>query len=186
MGGSGVKAGVVDVEVGELVSDRLRVDTPEPSTPPAVAAAVKELVDQLEASGRIGLGFPSVMKQGWVTTANNIDKSWVGVNALELFETTVGREIVMINDADAAGLAEVRYGAAKGVSGKILVLTFGTGIGSALIVDGKVMPNIELGQLELGGVRPAEKRYSAKSRRAENLSWDEWGKRAREFIILAN
>ena len=87
MGGSGVKAGVVDVEAGELVSDRLRVDTPEPSTPPAVAAAVKELVDQLDAPGRVGLGFPSVMRQGWVTTANNIDRSWIGVNALELFET---------------------------------------------------------------------------------------------------
>ena len=165
VGGSGVKAGVVDVEAGELVSDRLRVDTPEPSTPPAVAAAVKALVDQLDAPGRIGLGFPSVIRQGWVTTANNIDRSWIGVNALELFQSAVGREIGLLNDADAAGLAEVRYGAAKGVSGKVLVLTFGTGIGSAPIVDGKLLPNIELGQLELGGVRPAEKRYSAKSRR---------------------
>ena len=186
VGGSGVKAGVVDVEAGGLVSDRLRVDTPEPSTPPAVAAAVKELVDQLDAPGRVGLGFPSVMRQGWVTTANNIDRSWIGVNALELFETAVGRGISLLNDADAAGLAEVRYGAAKGVSGKVLVLTFGTGIGSALFADGKLLPNIELGQLELGGVRPAEKRYSAKSRRAENLSWNEWGERAREFIVLAS
>ncbi|MET0567365.1 MAG: polyphosphate--glucose phosphotransferase [Acidimicrobiia bacterium] len=186
VGGSGVKAGVVDVEAGGLVSDRLRVDTPEPSTPPAVAAAVKELVDQLDAPGRVGLGFPSVMRQGWVTTANNIDRSWIGVNALELFETAVGRGISLLNDADAAGLAEVRYGAAKGVKGKVLVLTFGTGIGSALFADGKLLPNIELGQLELGGVRPAEKRYSAKSRRAENLSWNEWGERAREFIVLAN
>ena len=94
MGGSGVKAGVVDVEAGELVSDRLRVDTPEPSTPPAVAATVKELVDQLDAPGHVGLGFPSVMRQGWVTTANNIDRSWIGVNALELFETAVGRRSV--------------------------------------------------------------------------------------------
>ncbi len=186
VGGSGVKAGVVDVEVGELVSDRIRLDTPEPSTPTAVAAAVKQLVDQLDAPGPIGLGFPSVMRQGWVTTANNIDKSWIGVNAQELFETTVGREIKLINDADAAGLAEVRYGAAKGVTGKVLVLTFGTGIGSALVIDGRVLPNIELGQLELNGIRPAEKRYSAKSRRAEDLTWDEWGERAREFIILAN
>jgi polyphosphate glucokinase len=186
VGGSGVKAGVVDVEGGELVSDRIRVDTPEPSTPPAVAAAVKGLVDQLDAPGPIGLGFPSVMRQGWVTTANNIDQSWIGVNALELFEEAVGREIKLINDADAAGLAEVRYGAARGVSGKVLVLTFGTGIGSALLVDGKLVPNIELGQLELSGTRPAEKRYSAKARRAEDLTWDEWGERAREFIVLAN
>jgi polyphosphate glucokinase len=186
VGGSGVKAGVVDVDTGNLVSERLRVDTPEPSVPPAVAAAVAELVGQLDAPGPIGLGFPSVMRQGWVTTANNIDKSWIGVNGRELFESAVGREVRLINDADAAGLAESRYGAAKGVAGKVLMLTFGTGIGSALLIDGKVIPNVELGQLELNGVRPAEKRYSAKSRRSEDLTWDEWGTRAREFIILVD
>jgi polyphosphate glucokinase len=121
-----------------------------------------------------------------VATANNIDPSWIGVNALELFETPIAREIRLLNDADAAGLAEARYGAAKGVDGKVLVLTFGTGIGSALLVDGNLVPNVELGQLELNGVRPAEKRYSAKSRRAEDLEWDEWGRRAREFIVLVN
>jgi polyphosphate glucokinase len=186
VGGSGVKAGVVDVDQGVLVSDRLRVDTPEPSTPPAVATEVASLVAQLEAPGPVGIGFPSVIRQGWVATANNIDQSWIGVNALDLFEATVGREVRLLNDADAAGLAEARYGAAKGVDGKVLVLTFGTGIGSALIVDGALVTNIELGQLELNGVRPAEKRYSAKSRRAEDLDWDEWGRRAREFIILVN
>ena len=180
-----MKAGIVDVETGELASERLRLDTPEPSTPHAVAAAVKELVDQLDAPGPIGLGFPSVVRRGWISTANNIDKSWIGVNALEVFEPVVGREIRMINDADAAGLAESRYGAAKGESGKVLVLTFGTGIGSALLLDGKLVPNIEVGQLELNGVRPAERYYSAKARRAEDLSWDEWGKRAREFLVLA-
>jgi polyphosphate glucokinase len=180
-----VKAGIVDVETGELVSDRLRVDTPVPSTPAAVAVAVKELVDQLDAPGPIGMGFPSVIRRGVVSTANNIDKSWIGVNALEVFEPAVGREIRMINDADAAGLAEVRYGAAKGESGKVLVLTFGTGIGSALLLDGKLVPNIEVGQLELNGFRPAERHYSAKARRAEDLGWDDWGKRAREFLVLA-
>jgi polyphosphate glucokinase len=186
VGGSGVKAAVVDVDEGVLVSERLRVDTPEPSTPEAVAAAVADLVGQLTADGPVGIGFPSVIRQGWVATANNIDPSWVGVNALELFEKTVGREVRLLNDADAAGLAEARYGAAKGVDGKVLVLTFGTGIGSALIVDGRLVTNIELGQLELNGVRPAERRYSAKSRRAENLDWDEWGRRAREFIVLVD
>lgn len=181
-----MKAGIVDVDSGELISERLRLDTPEPSTPDAVAAAVKELVDQLDAPGPIGLGFPAVVRGGWVSTANNIDQSWIGVNALEVFEPLVGREIRMINDADAAGLAEARYGAAKDVSGKVLVLTFGTGIGSALLLDGKLVPNIEAGQLELNGVRPAEQKYSAKARRAEDLSWDEWGQRAREYIVLAN
>jgi len=186
VGGSGVKAGIVDVESGELISERLRLDTPEPSTPDAVAATVKELVDQLDAPGPIGLGFPAVVRRGWVSTANNIDPSWIGVNALDVFEPLVGREIRMINDADAAGLAEVRYGAAKGVSGKVLVLTFGTGIGSALLLDGQLVPNIEVGQLELEGIRPAERKYSARARRAEDLTWDQWGKRAREFITLAN
>lgn len=181
-----MKAGVVDVDQGVLVSDRLRVDTPEPSTPDAVADAVAGLVGQLDTPGTVGIGFPSVIRQGWVATANNIDPSWIGVNALELFETTVGRQVRLLNDADAAGLAEARYGAAKGVDGKVLVLTFGTGIGSALIIDGSLVTNIELGQLELNGVRPAEKRYSAKSRRTEDLDWDEWGKRAREFIVLVN
>jgi polyphosphate glucokinase len=181
-----VKAGIVDVDSGELISERLRLDTPEPSTPDAVAAAVKELVGQLDAPGPIGLGFPAVVRGGWVSTANNIDQSWIGVNALEVFEPLVGREVRMINDADAAGLAEARYGAAKDVSGKVLVLTFGTGIGSALLLDGKLVPNIEAGQLELNGVRPAEQKYSAKARRAEDLSWDEWGQRAREYIVLAN
>jgi polyphosphate glucokinase len=186
VGGSGVKAGIVDVESGELLSDRLRLDTPQPSTPEAVAAAIKELIAQLDAPGPVGLGFPAVVRRGWVSTANNIDQSWIGINALEVFEPVVGREIRMINDADAAGLAEVRYGAARDVEGKVLVLTFGTGIGSALLLDGRLVPNIEVGQLELNGVRPAERHYSAKVRRSEKLSWDEWGARAREFITLAN
>lgn len=181
-----MKAGVVDVDEGALVSERLRVDTPEPSTPEAVAAAVADLVGQLDAPGPVGIGFPSVIRQGWVSTANNIDQSWIGVNAQELFETALGAEVRLLNDADAAGLAEARYGAARGVDGKVLVLTFGTGIGSALLVDGSLVTNVELGQLELNGVRPAERRYSAKSRRSEDLDWDEWGRRAREFIVLVN
>ncbi len=186
VGGSGVKAGVVDVEEGKLIGDRLRVDTPEPSTPDAVAAEVKGLIDQLDAPGPIGLGFPTVIRQGLIFTANNIDQSWVGVNALELFENTTGRDVRLINDADAAGLAEVRYGAGKGVKGKVLVLTFGTGIGSALLLDGRLVPNIEAGQLELNGFRPAERAYSAKARRKEDLTWEQWGQRARDYITLAN
>jgi polyphosphate glucokinase len=186
VGGSGVKAGVVDIEAGKLVSDRLRVDTPEPSTPPAVVAVVRELVDRLDEPGTVGIGFPTVIRQGRIYTANNIDRSWIGVNALEMFEDAIGREIRLINDADAAGLAECRYGAARGVGGVVLVLTFGTGIGSALLLDGKLIPNTEAGQLELNGARPAERKYSAKARRNENLSWDEWGERAREYITLAN
>jgi polyphosphate glucokinase len=186
VGGSGVKAAIVDVVTGELLSERLRVDTPQPSTPDAVAAAIGQLVEQLDAPGLIGVGIPVVVRHGWVSTANNVDQSWIGVNAFEVIEPVVGRKITLINDADAAGLAEVRFGAAKGEQGKVLVLTFGTGIGSALLLDGALVPNIEVGQLELAGVHPAERRYSAKARKVDDLTWDEWGMRAREFISLAN
>lgn len=180
-----MKAGIVDVAAGALVSERLRLDTPEPSIPGAVVAAVKELVEQLDAPGPIGIGFPTVIRQGVIYTASNIDKSWIGVDALRLFSAELGREIRLINDADAAGLAESRFGAAQGFPGTVLLLTFGTGIGSALLVEGTLIPNTEAGQLELNGVRPAELRYSAKARRAEKLSWEEWGERAREYITMA-
>ena len=180
-----MKAGLVDVEAGSMISKRLRVDTPEPSTPDAVMTAVADLVAQLDAPGTIGIGFPTVIRSGWIYSANNIDKSWIGVNALEAFEEKLGRAVRLINDADAAGIAEARYGAAKDVSGTVLVLTFGTGIGSALIRDGRLIPNLEAGQLELNGVRPAERQYSAKARRNEDLTWEEWGKRARDYVTLA-
>ncbi|MGH8915686.1 MAG: polyphosphate--glucose phosphotransferase [Acidimicrobiia bacterium] len=186
VGGSGIKVGSVDVVTGELIGHRLRVDTPEPSTPDAVAYAIKGLVDEFDTGGPIGIGIPVVVRNGWVSTASNVDQSWIGVNAFDVMEPVIRREIKLINDADAAAVAEVRYGAAKGVPGKVLVLTFGTGIGSGLLIDGRLVPNIEVGQLELAGVRPAERRYSAKVRRAEGLTWEEWGARAREFVVLAN
>jgi polyphosphate glucokinase len=186
VGGSGIKVGAVDVDSGDLLGERLRVDTPQPSTPDAVAHAIKGLVDQHEVGGPIGVGIPVVVRNGWVSTANNIDKTWIGVNAFDVLEPVIGREVKLINDADAAAVAEARYGAAKGIPGKVLVLTFGTGIGSGLVIDGRLVPNIEAGQLELEGVRPAERRYSAKARRSENLGWEEWGQRAREFVTLAN
>ncbi len=186
VGGSGIKAAAVDVGTGELIGERLRVDTPEPSTPASVATAIAELVGQIDVAGPVGVGIPVVVNGGWVSTASNVDRSWIGVNAFDVIGPVLGREIKLINDADAAAVAEVRYGAAAGVPGKTLVLTFGTGIGSGLVVDGRLVPNIEAGQMELDGVRPGEKKYSAKARRSEDLSWDEWGERAREFVIMAN
>lgn len=186
VGGSGVKAGLVDVERGTLEAGRLRLDTPDPSTPAAVTEVVAELVGRIEAPGTVGIGFPSVVRDGVVYTASNIDRSWLKVDAGELFAAATGREVVVINDADAAGIAEARFGAAAGVPGKVLVLTFGTGIGSALFHDGTLVPNLELGQLELDGVRPAELSYSAKARKREELSWEEWGRRTRRFIILVS
>jgi polyphosphate glucokinase len=182
IGGSGMKAGRVDLDLGALVGDRIRVETPQPATPETLARATAMLVDELGTGGPLGIGFPAVVRDGWVSTANNIDKSWIGVNAIEVFEKSTGRKVHLINDADAAGLAEAAFGAAQGVSGTVVILTFGTGIGSALLLDGKLVPNVELGQIELGGFQPAEMHYAARARRREDLSWLEWAKRINEFI----
>lgn len=182
IGGSGVKAALVDVDNGVLLSDRLRVETPEPSTPEAVAAAAAELVSVLDAEGPVGIGFPTVVRDGWISTANNIDKSWIDVNAISVFEEAFGRDVWVINDADAAAIAELAFGSARDVAGTVIMLTFGTGIGSALLTDGELVPNLELGQLELEGHAPAESYYSARARRREDLSWKKWAARANAYI----
>ncbi len=182
VGGTGIKGALVDVETGQLVSERVRAKTPKPAVPGAVAEVVQGVVSELGLEGPVGLGFPSVIKGGKVFTANNIDSSWIGVNAGELFAAALDRHVEIRNDADTAGLAEATFGAARDVDGLVVVLTFGTGIGSALVYRGALIPNIELGQLELGGVRPAELKYSAKAREDEGLEWEEWGPRANEFL----
>lgn len=174
IGGSGIKAAVVATLEGELASERVRIDTPEPATPAAVATVVGDVVAQLDADYSIGVGFPSVIQNGVALTANNIDSGWIGINVKEKLGNVLGRPVRVVNDADAAGLAEVRFGAAKGVEGVVLVLTFGTGVGSALIVDGELVPNLELGQLEFDGVIPGEKLVSAKARKSRGLDWAEW------------
>ena len=151
----------MDVDEGRLLAERIRVETPDPATPANVATTIADLVGQIRADGAVGVGFPAVVRGGLVSTANNIDTSWIGVNAIDLFQEALDRRVVVTNDADAAGLAESAFGAARGVAGTVLILTFGTGVGSALIADGKLVPNLELGQIELLGVRPAELRYSA-------------------------
>jgi polyphosphate glucokinase len=176
---------VVDVDSGQLVGERLRVETPEPATPIAVAFATADLVAQLgpPVHDVVGIGFPSIVREGVVSTANNIDATWIGLNAVDVFESALGCKVAMANDADAAALAEAEYGKAKGISGTVVVLTFGTGIGSGVLHNGVLLPNIELGMLEFGGVYPAEMKYSAKVRRREDLSWEEWGTRANEFLV---
>lgn len=186
VGGSGIKAGLVDVDEGRLLAERIRVETPDPATPANVARTVADLVGQIGADGAVGVGFPAVVRGGVVSTAINIAPSWIGVNAIDLFQEALDRRVVVVNDADAAGLAEAAFGAARGVAGTVLILTFGTGVGSALIADGKLMPNLELGQIELFGVRPAELRYSAKARRREDLDWETWGDRANEYLTHVN
>lgn len=182
IGGSGVKYALVDTTTGELTTDRVRIDTPDPATPGAVTEVVSEIVGASDARGSIGIGFPAVVWEGKVFSANNIDKTWIGQNARDLFAEATGRDIIVINDADAAGIAESAFGAAKGVEGLVLVITFGTGIGSGGIFDGELVPNIELGVIELDGHHPAELHFSAKIRKRENLSWEVWGDRVNRFL----
>jgi polyphosphate glucokinase len=176
-GGSGIKGAPVDLEAGEFAEERVRIDTPQPSTPAAVADVFAELLAQFDDSdGCVGVTVPGVVQHGVVRSAANIDKSWVGEDADKLITDRTGRDVHVVNDADAAGLAEVRYGAAKGRSGLVIVTTLGTGIGSALVYDGVLVPNSELGHLEIDG-HDAESRAAASVREKHDLSWEEWGKR---------
>jgi polyphosphate glucokinase len=151
-----------------------------------MASAVAELVESFDYSGPIGIGFPAVVSEGSVFTANNIDDSWIGRNARDIFENATGCEVTILNDADAAAVAEARFGVAKGVGGLVLMLTFGTGIGSGMVVDGNLIPNVELGMVELEGHRPAEDFFSAKARDSDGLTWKEWGDRANRFLVHIN
>jgi polyphosphate glucokinase len=157
IGGSGMKAAIVDLTTGELVSDRFRIDTPQPATPDAMAEVLCELIAHHEWSGPLGVAFPAVVRQGVVGSAANIDKSWIDVDADALFSAASGCDVHMLNDADAAGIAEMQFGVGALADGSprpgvVMMLTFGTGIGSGLFVDGVLVPNTELGHLELDGV----------------------------------
>jgi polyphosphate glucokinase len=176
-GGSGIKGAPVDIEKGEFAAERVRIDTPQPSTPEAVAEVFAELLAKFPSSdGRVGVTVPGVVVKGVVHSAANIDKHWIGEDADKLFTDRTGREVRVVNDADAAGLAEVRYGAAKGRRGLVIVTTLGTGIGSAFVYDGVLVPNSELGHLEIDG-HDAESRAAASAREREGLSWHDWAKR---------
>lgn len=182
IGGSGIKSALVDLGNGSLLTERLRVDTPQPATPEACSMALAGQVSGYDYEGPLGVGFPAVIRDGIVETANNIDHSWIGLEARSVFAEATGHEVTVLNDADAAALAEAAYGAAKGVPGMVLTITFGTGIGSGLLADGELVPNLELGQIELEGHSPAELYFSAKVRKRENLDWDEWGDRANRYL----
>lgn len=186
IGGSGIKSALVDLSNGSLLTDRLRVDTPQPATPEACAGALTEQMAQYEYDGPLGIGFPAVIRGGRVETANNIDDSWIGLAVEHVFAEATGHEVTVLNDADAAAVAEAAYGAAKGVSGMVLTITFGTGIGSGLLVDGELVANLELGQIELEGHSPAESYFSAKVRKREGLEWDEWGDRANRYLTYVD
>jgi len=183
VGGSGIKGAVVDTVTGKLLTERHRIPTPQPATPQAMAHAVGQIARHFTWKGKIGCGMPGPIKAGKVMTANNIHKSWIGVEAGSLYERVSGCSVVMINDADAAGLAEMKFGAGKGKRGVVVLITLGTGIGSALFVDGKLVPNSELGQIEVRG-KNAEQRASGRIRKEKNMKWDKWGKAVNEYLLV--
>ena len=181
VGGSGVKGAVVDVGSGELVTERFRLATPQPSVPEAVATAISAVIAEHGWSGPFGCTLPSVVSHGIVRSAANIDPSWVDVDGRALLEEATGADVTLLNDADAAGIAEVRFGAGRNQDGVVLMITFGTGIGSAVLVDGVLLPNTELGHLEMWG-DSAEKRAAAKAYEDEELTYEAWTDRVNEYL----
>ncbi len=174
VGGSGIKGAIVDLATGELVEDRIKIETPRPATPEAVAVTVAEIVARAGWEGPVGITLPSVVTSGIARTAANIDKSWIGTDAQAVFSRALGgRDVTVLNDADAAGLAEDRYGAGKDVDGVVVLLTFGTGIGSAIIHNGVLLPNTEFGHMEVDG-QEAEHRAASSVKDTKGLSYKEW------------
>ncbi len=181
IGGSGIKGCVVDLDRGELVGERLRIDTPQPALPGAVCDVVADIVDKFSWTGRVGITYPGVMKHGVAFTAANVDKSWIGTDLAGAMDARIPGTVQTLNDADAAGLAEVTYGAGKGKRGLVLMLTFGTGIGSALFIDGTLVPNCEFGHIEVDGV-DGEKAASANAKDRDDLNYIQWAKRVDRYL----
>lgn len=181
VGGSGVKAAPVDLRSGELAGERLRISTPQPATPEAVVGVVAEVVARHGWPSRVGVTLPCVLRKGTAFTAANVDPAWIGTDAAGLFAGTLSRPVAVLNDADAAGIAEMRYGVGRDHRGVVVLLTFGTGIGSAVFVDRMLLPNTELGHLEVNG-QDAERRAAASVRQAEGLSWPDWARRVSEYL----
>jgi len=183
VGGSSVKAALVDVSAGRLTGELISAPTPRPATPRAVVSVLAGLAGRFPpAAGRVGVAFPSVIKEGTAYTAANIDTGWVGTNGAALASRALARPVLFLNDADAAGLAEMRFGSGRGCTGTVIMLTFGTGIGTALFTGGKLFPNSELGHLELHGM-DAEKWASAQVRTAEGLDFPAWVARVNDYLL---
>jgi polyphosphate glucokinase len=181
IGGTGIKGGIVDLTTGTMASDRFRLNTPQPATPAAVGETVHEIAAHFDYSGPFGVAFPGVVTHGVVHTAANVDPSWVGTSLVDAVSGHVPGPVIALNDADAAGLAEARYGAGKGHPGLVVVITFGTGIGTALLYDGQLVPNAELGHIELDGY-DAETRAAASARDRDGLNWSQWAERATRYL----
>ena len=181
IGGSGIKAAPVDVTTGKLLADRQKIDTPRPALPGPVADVVNKLTNSFSWSGPVGITFPGVVIDGVTRTAANLDPAWIGLDATSLFAQATGNPVRVLNDADAAGVAEVTFGAGAGEKGTVLMLTFGTGIGSALFTRGILVPNTEFGHIEIRG-RDAETRASEHAKELEDLSWGKWAGRVDEYL----
>lgn len=181
IGGTGIKGAPVNVETGELVAPRLRISTPEPSKPKAVAAVVAQIVRHFEWGGPVGIGFPASVRNGVTLSAANVHDKWIGANAQALFSEATGCPVLVLNDADAAGIAEMTFGAGRGRLGTVMIITIGTGLGSAVFTNGVLLPNCEFGHLQIRG-KDAEARASDAARQREGLSWKRWARRFDEFL----
>jgi polyphosphate glucokinase len=181
IGGTGIKAAPVDVAAGKLLADRKKIETPRPAVPDAVAKVVHELTASFGWTGPAGITFPGVVIGGVTRTAANLDPAWIGLDARELLANAVGGPVTVLNDADAAGMAEMKFGAGVGQHGTVVMLTFGTGIGSALFVEGILVPNTEFGHIEIRG-HDAEKRASEHAKVLHDLSWGKWAGRVQEYM----
>ncbi|MEU3464885.1 polyphosphate--glucose phosphotransferase [Streptomyces sp. NPDC006733] len=181
IGGTGIKGAPVDLERGDLADVRCKVSTPHPATPEAVLDGVQQVVEHFDWSGPVGVTFPGVVVDGVTRTAANVDSNWIGKDARALISERLGMPVALLNDADAAGVAEMTFGAGRGRGGTVILLTLGTGIGSAVFVDGQLLPNTELGHLELHG-HDAEKRASVKAREDDDLSWEHWAHRLTKYL----
>ena len=182
VGGSGVKGAVVDTATGDLISDRLRIATPQPATPTGIAQVVADLITRLDYDGPVGCSFPTVVVDGQVRTAGNIDEEWRGIQADELFKAATGLEFVVENDADVAGLAEMTLGAGRGLIGTVVMITIGTGLGTGVFSDGVLIPNIEAGRMPGKNGEPVEFYAGDRARKVDDLSWPEWGRRFDYFL----
>src|SRR6201999_2347760 len=183
VGGSGIKGGIVDLDTGQLVGERIKLLTPQPATPKAVAKTIAEVVNEFGWTGPLGVTYPGVVTHGVVQTAANVDKAWIGTNARDIIGAELnGQEVTVLNDADAAGLAEQHYGAGKDKPGLVVLLTFGTGIGSAVIHNGTLIPNTEFGHLQVGG-KEAEKRAASSVKEKNDWSFEKWAKEVTKVLV---
>ena len=181
IGGTGIKAAPVDVAAGRLLAERVKLPTPQPAAPGPMAQVICQLVDHFSWQGPIGIAFPGVVSAGTIRTAAHLDQSWIGLKAVTYLGEATGQPVTVLNDADAAGVAEMRFGAGQGESGTVLVLTLGTGIGSALFYNGVLVPNTEFGHIEIHG-KDAEARASERAREVGQLSWHKWADRVDEYL----